>query len=64
MLRAEADELCNLPVNEVVRLLEAKRADQEQQRRQVAKRERQIRDPFEYGRHRSDLRRDGPTQGL
>ena len=64
MLRAEADELCNLPVNDVAHLIEAKRADQEKQRRQVAKRERQIRDPFEHGRRRSDPRRDGPTQGL
>ena len=31
MLRAEADELRNLPVNDVARLIEAKRADQEQQ---------------------------------
>lgn len=64
MLRAEADELRNLPVNYVARLIEAKRADQEQQRRKVAKRERQIRDPFEHDRCRSDPRRDGPTQGL
>lgn len=64
MLRAGADELRNLPVNDVVRLIESKRADQEQQRRQVAERERQIRDPFEHDRHRSDPRRDALTQGL
>lgn len=62
--RAEADQLRNLPVSDAARLIEAKRADLDQQRRQVAEQERQISEPFEHDQHRSSLRRDGPTQGL
>ena len=64
VLRAEADQLRNLPVSDAARLIEAKRADLDQQRRQVAERERQISEPFEHDQHRSSPRRDGPTQGL
>lgn len=64
VLRAEADQLRNLPVNDAARLIEAKRADLDQQRRQVAERERQISEPFEHDQHRSSPRRDGPAQGL
>jgi len=51
-------------VSDAARLIEAKRADLDQQRRQVAERERQISEPFEHDQHRSSPRRDGPTQGL
>ncbi|WP_193095616.1 MobF family relaxase [Brevibacterium sp. FME17] len=64
MLRAEADELRNLPVNDAARLIEAKRAEQKNQRQQVAQRERQISNSFEHDQHRSTPRRDGPTRGL
>lgn len=64
MLRAEADELRALPVNDAARLIEARRADQEKQRQQVAECERQISDSFEHDRHRADPYRDGPSPGL
>ena len=64
MLRAEADELRGLPVNDAARRIEAKRAEQENQQRRAAERARQFGDPFERDPHRHDPRRDGPTRGL
>lgn len=64
MLRAEADELRSLPINDAARQIEAKRTEQETQRQQGAEREQQIGDPFEHDRHRSSPRRDGPTRRL
>ena len=64
MLRAEADELRALPVNDAARLIETKRTEQERERQRVAERERQISNLFEHDRHRSSPRRDGSTRGL
>ncbi len=64
MLRAEADELRMLPVNDAARQIETKRTERENQRQQMVKREPQISDPFEHDRHRSGPRREGPTRGL
>lgn len=64
MLRAEGDELRALTVNDAARLIEAKRAEQETQRQQVAERERQISDPFEREPRRNDPHRDGSARRL
>ena len=63
LIRAEADELRNLPVTDAVRRIEAKRAEQEHIRQQADQRARQL-DPFEHDPRRSDPRREGPTRGL
>ncbi|MGP5054684.1 MobF family relaxase [Brachybacterium paraconglomeratum] len=63
MLRAEADELRSLPVNEAARRIEDKRAERETQQRRAAERARQLRDPFEHDPHRHDPRREGPGLG-
>ncbi|MGP5055239.1 hypothetical protein ACTXJ3_09160 [Brachybacterium paraconglomeratum] len=64
MLRAEADELRSLPVNEAARRIEDKQVEREDQHRRAAERARQLRDPFEHDPHRHDPRREGPTRGL
>lgn len=45
-IRAEADELRTLPVNEAARRIEAKQAEQEHPRQQATEREKQLRDSF------------------
>lgn len=64
MLRAEADELRDLPVNDAARLIETKRAARENQRQQAAERARQLNDPFTREQRHSDPRDDGPTRGF
>lgn len=63
-LRAEADELRTLPVNEAAQLIEAKRAEQDHTRQQAAERERRLSDPFEHDPRRSGPAREGPARGL
>lgn len=62
MLRAEADELRSLPVTDAVKLIEAKRTEQEQTRQRAAQRAQQLRDPFEREPRRTDPGRDGPAR--
>lgn len=64
MLRAEADELRSLPVNEAARRIEDKQAERENQQRRAAERARQFGDPFEHDPHRGDPRREGPGRAL
>ncbi|KAB1641609.1 AAA family ATPase [Gulosibacter chungangensis] len=64
MLRTEADELRALPVNDAARLIEAKRAGQEQRRQQMAERARRLSDPYEHELHRHNPDRWRPTRGL
>ena len=62
ILRAEADELRSLPVTDAVKLIEAKRTEQEQTRQRAAQRAQQLRDPFEREPRRTDPGRDGPAR--
>ena len=65
VLRAEAEELSNLPVTDAARLIDAKRTEQENQQQQAAERERQLNASFEHDPHRhSGPAREGPTRGL
>ncbi len=64
LARAEADELRVLPISEAAQLIDAKRAEQERMRQQVARRARQLRDPSERDPRRTDPGRDGPARGL
>lgn len=64
MLRAEANELRSLPVNEAARRIENKQAEGEDQRRRAAERAGQFGDPFEHDPYRSGPRREGPRLGL
>ncbi len=64
MIRAEADELRTLPINEAARRIEAKQTEQENQSRRAAEGARQLGDPFEHDPHRRDSRREGPTRGM
>ncbi|MDR7165642.1 MULTISPECIES: hypothetical protein [Micrococcales] len=52
LTHAESDELCNLPVADAARRIEAKRNQQERTRRQAARRARQL-DPFDRGSRRT-----------
>lgn len=63
LARAEADELRNLSVNDAARIIAAKRAEQEQTRRLLEQRERQL-NPFQRTTPGSDPGRDGPARGL
>ena len=63
ILRAEADELRRLPIDEATERIKTKRADQEHQRRRTARRERQLSEPVERDPH-SDPRHQGPARGL
>ena len=62
--RREVEELRALPVNDAAGRIEAKRAEQEQTRRRVARRERQLHNPFEHEPYHPDPRRDRPARGL
>ncbi|MBF9334969.1 relaxase domain-containing protein [Microbacterium lacticum] len=64
LVRAEADELRSLPVNEAARRIEAKQTERERMRQEATARERQLPAPFEHDPHRHDPRREGPTRGL
>ena len=64
LIRAEADELRNLPVTNAARRIEAKRAEQEQTWQQAAQRARQLDDPFQHEPRRSDPGRERPSRGL
>lgn len=64
MLRAEAEELRSLPVNDAARRIEARRAEQNETRQQTARRAQQFRAPFERDSRRTDPHREGPTRRL
>ena len=64
LLRSEADELRALPITDAAHLIEAKRAEQEHARQRAAGRARQLHDPFQRDRHRTDPSRDRPARGL
>jgi hypothetical protein len=64
LIRAEADELRGFPVANAAPRIEAKRAEQERTRRQVARWERQLHDLFERDSRRGSPGREGPTRGL
>lgn len=64
LVRAEADELRNLPVTDAARRIKAKRAEQEQTWQQAAQRARQLGDPFQHEPRRSDPGREPPSRGL
>ncbi len=63
LARAQADELRSLPINDAARLFEAKRAEQEQTRRQTARRAQQL-EPFERDNPRTAPGRDVPARSL
>ena len=64
MIRAEANELRSLPVNDAARLIDAKSAEEESQQQRAAERARQFGDLFEHDPHRrSDPERKGPGLG-
>ncbi len=64
LVRAEADEIRALPVNEAARRIEAKQTEQERRRHEATERERQLPAPFEHDPHRHDPGHDGPSRGL
>ncbi|WP_260283556.1 MobF family relaxase [Propionibacterium freudenreichii] len=64
LVRAEADELRSLPVNEAARRIEAKQTERERMRQEATARERQLPAPFEHDPHRHDPGREGPSRGL
>ncbi|MCT2974806.1 TrwC relaxase [Propionibacterium freudenreichii] len=64
LIRAEADELRSLTAVDAAQLIEAKRAEQEQTKRQAAWRERQLNDPFERDPRRDRPGPEGPAHGL
>ena len=60
LIRAEADELRSLPVNDAAQRIEVKRAEKEHTRQ----REGQLSKPFDHEPRRSKPKRDGPARGL
>ncbi|WP_263971101.1 ATP-dependent DNA helicase [Pseudoclavibacter sp. CFCC 11306] len=63
-VRQEVETLRALPVEQAAARLDAQRIAAEEAQRRAAERTRQLRDPFDYGPHHGDPRRDGPARGL
>ncbi|WP_133616860.1 MobF family relaxase [Leucobacter luti] len=63
-LRAQAEALRSLPVEDAASFIETARADQERTRQQIAERTRRLGNPFDHEPRRSNPGPDSPPRGL